>query len=139
MYKHTYKFLEKHKCIYHSQYGFRSNHSCEQAIDELLCGITKGREHNKNTLALFLDLSKAFDTLDHQILLSKLERYGIRGNTLDWFQSYMSGHSIRAKCSTSDGIMYSEYYDVEYGTPQGSCLGPLLFLLFTNDLHLNLL
>ena len=139
MYKHTYKFLEKHERIYHSQYSFRSNHSCKQAIGELLSCITKGKELNKSTLSVFLDLSKAFDTLDHNILLAKLAKYGIRGNALNWYSSYMKGRSIRAKCQTTDGTCYSNYYDIEYGTPQGSCLGPLLFLIFTNDLHLNLL
>ena len=138
VYKRTYKFLKKHKRIYRSQYGFRSNHLCEQAIGELLCEIIKGREQNKETIAVFLDLSKVFDTLDHNLLLAKLSKYDIRGQSLDWFASYMSNRSIRTKCSTQDGIQYSEYYNIEFGMPQGSCLGPLLVLIFTNDLHLHL-
>ena len=77
VYKRTYTFLDKHDSFYRSQYGFRNNHSCEQAIGELLCGITKGKELNRDTIAVFLDLSKAFDTLDHNILLRKLDKYGI--------------------------------------------------------------
>ena len=90
------------------------------------------------TIAVYLDLSKAFDTLDHSILLNKLERYGIRGMTQKWFQSYLENRSLRAKCNSVDGQKYSDLHTVEYGTPQGSCLGPLLFLLFTNDMYLHL-
>ena len=138
IYKRTYSFLEKHELIYKSQYGFRSNHSCEQAVNELIGEIAKSKENGKITAAIFLDLSKAFDTLNHPLLLRKLERYGIRGNTLKWFESYLSNRSLRAKVSTSNGITYSDTKEINYGTPQGSCLGPLLFLIFTNDLHLNL-
>ena len=69
----TYSFLECYEILYNSQYGFRANHSCENAVSELLANITKGNDKNKHTIALFLDLSKAFDTLDHDILLNKLE------------------------------------------------------------------
>ena len=138
IYKRTYNFLEKNNQIYNSQYGFRSKHSCELAVSEMLSEIIKQNKHNKRTMAVYLDLSKAFDTLDHKILLKKLERYGIRGTPLLWFESYLTNRKLRAKCSTEDGTVYSNYYQIEYSTPQGSCLGPLLFLIFTNDLHLHI-
>ena len=141
VYKRTYAFMEETGQIYKSQYGFRSQHSCENAVSELVSEIIKGFQNGFYTTALFLDLSKAFDTLEHKVLLSKLEKYGIRGTCLDWFCSYLSDRKIRVKCqvASSGKIEYSEYQTVNYGTPQGSCLGPLIFLLFTNDLysHLN--
>ena len=77
MYKRTYTFLDENSQIYHSQYGFRARHSCENAISELVGHIIKNQEQNKFTAALFLDLSKALDTLNHELLISKLEMYGI--------------------------------------------------------------
>ena len=90
MYKRVYNFLNIRGLIYKSQYGFCSNHSCELATSELLGEIIKGQENKEHTIAIYLDLSKAFDTLDHKILLSKLEFYGIRDIANDWFQSYLS-------------------------------------------------
>ena len=139
VYKRTYKFLENTKQIYRSQYGFRSKHSCEQAVGEFLSEVIKNNEQGKDTIAVYLDLSKAFDTLNHSLLLRKLERYGIRGLSLKWYESYLKGRTLCAKCNTAGGIVYSSQYEIEYGTPQGSCLGPLLFLIFTNDLHLHLI
>ena len=141
VYKRTYLFLEKTNQIYKSQYGFRSQHSCENAVSELASEVIKGFQDGLYTAALFLDLSKAFDTLEHDVLLLKLEKYGIRGTVLSWFKSYLCNRKIRVKCqvASSGKMEYSEYQIVNYGTPQGSCLGPLIFLIFTNDLyrHLN--
>ena len=127
------------KQIYNSQYGFRSGHNCEHAVSELISAVLKGLQQKEYTLGVFLDLSKAFDTLDHQILLKKLSRYGIRGTALNWFASYLSNREIRVKCSVASTgkIEYSDYEPVHYGTPQGSCLGPLIYLIFTNDLALH--
>ena len=140
-YCRTDNFLGANDQIFISQYGFHSGHSCENAVSELASEILKGRNNNKNTKALFLDLSKAFNTLDHDLLLRKLEIYGIRGTALDWFRSYLKSQSLHVKCFDKliGNFVYSDNYDLEYGTPQGSCLGPLLFLINTNDLHLNLL
>ena len=138
VYKRTYGFLEKYHILYKSQYGFRKHRSCEQAICELIGEVIKGKEQGMYTAAIFLDLSKAFDSLDHTILLQKLERYGIRGHTNKWFANYLKDRKLRVKCNTEFETVYSDYYSTEFGTPQGSCLGPLLFLLFANDLYLNL-
>ena len=84
---------------------------------------------------IFLDLSKAFDTLDHDILIKKLERYGIRGDVKKWFISYLSDRSLVAKVNTKPNTtIYSEPFKIEYGAAQGSCLGPLLFIIFCNDI-----
>ena len=136
MYSRTYEFLDKGQ-IYDSQYGFRGKHSCENAITELISAITKGWENKQSRVVVYLDLSKVFDTLHHNVLFDKLECYGIRGNALDWFKSYLNERSLSVKCQTLDsgkGVM-SKDYPVEYGSPHGSCLGPLLFLVFCNDLY----
>ena len=140
MYKRTYGFLESSGQIYKSQYGFRTAHSCENALFELVSEIIKGKQDGMHTLALVLDLSKAFHSLEHDVLLKKLYKYGIRGVALNWFKSYLSGRQMRVKCkvASSGRMEYSDYKEVSYGTPQGSCLGPLIFLIFTNDLHRHL-
>ena len=140
MYNRTYEFLDEHNIFFKSQYGFRKKHSCEHAITELIGEICKGLELNKHTLSIFIDLSKAFDTISHDILFQKLDRYGIRGIALKWYKSYLNHRKLRAKCktATSENFVYSDEFDLEIGTPQGSCLGPLIFLIFCNDLYLNL-
>ena len=136
----VYNFLDSTGQIVSTQYGFRSNHSCEQAISHLIGNIIKNVENKQTTIGLFLDLSKAFDTLEHKIVIEKMRRYGIRGACLSWFESYLSNRQMRVKCTpTSTGkTTLSDLYSVPYGAPQGSCLGPLIFLIFCNDLQLHL-
>ena len=139
VYKCTYEFMEKTKQIYDGQFGFRSKHSCENAIQNLLGDILKSEDQGLITKAVFLDLSKAFNTLNHNILFEKMYKYGIRGQSLQWFKSYLTDRQMQAKCQTGDNATsYSDLHIVSYGTPQGSCLGPFLFSILTNYLSLHL-
>ena len=87
-----------------------------------------------------LDLSKAFDTIDHKIMIQKLELFGVQGVCLNWFRSYLENRQMRVKCrvTSSQSETLSDYHTVNYGTSQGSCLGPLIFLIFVNDMRLHL-
>ena len=137
IYSHIYKFLEKNNILFESQYGFRTKRSCEQAILELTSHLLHAHNKNLHSIGVFLDLSKAFDTLNHEVLLKKLECYGVRGIVNDWFKSYLEGRTLIAKVSTSkENTTKSTPFHITYGTAKGSCLGPLLFIMFSNDMHL---
>jgi len=130
VYNRVINFLTKHSILYSHQYGFRSNHSTSMAVLEMIDKITDAMDNNKFSIGLFIDLSKAFDTINHKILLDKLHFYGIRGIALDWFKSYLQN---RKQYVLYNGTS-SSLLPVTCGVPQGSILGPILFLLYVNDI-----
>ena len=137
IYNWLYSFLEHNGLLYSSQYRFCKKRSCEQAIMELVRYVLQAKTHNHHSARIFLDLSKAFDTLDHTLLLAKLDHYGVQGLANNWFENYLKNRSLVAKITTGPSqVVYSEKFYITYGTVQGSCLGPLLFILFVNDIHL---
>ena len=114
------------------QFGVQTGYSTDHAIIHLVEQIYKNFEENKYTLGVFIDLAKAFDTVDHKILLRKMEIYGIGGTTLKWFENYLTNRKQYIQISN---IKKTDLKDVVCGVPQGSILGPLLFLIYVNDLQ----
>jgi len=124
-------FLETNNVISHKQYGFMKGFNTEGAINKLVGDVLDGFNGNKCTIAVFLDLAKAFDTIPHDKLLKKLESIGIRGMVLRLFQNYLRNRTQYVKIN---GVL-SAPRTVEIGIPQGTVLGPILFLLYINDLY----
>ena len=123
-------FVDSHSILNNGKYGFRNGHSTSSAIIELLEELTNGIEKSKSTIGVFIDLKKAFDTVDHDILIKKLEFYGIRGIANDWIFSYLSNrfqHVLINYCCSSN-------LKITCGIPQGSIIGPILFILYINDI-----
>ena len=124
VYDRLYTFLTDNSLLNNDQYGFRKFHLTEFAIIKLYDRVPSALAKHEHVIGVFMDLSKAFDTLDHDILLHKLYHYGIRGIPLNWFRSYLSCWSQYTIFNMAKSTMSS----VRYGAPQGSILGPLLFL-----------
>ena len=131
VYIQLYNYMVKHQLLYKSQYGFRQEHSTELAALEFTDRIMHHLDNKKIPVTIFLDLSKAFDTLDHSILLDKLYYYGIRNTPLDWFKSYLNN---RCQYVDFNGIE-SAKLPLSTGVPQGSILGPLMFIIYMNDIY----
>ena len=131
MYNRIYNFFNKNN-IYPLQFGFRQQYSTFHALISLTEDIRKNLDKGNIGCGIFVDLQKAFDTVEHDILLAKLEHYSIHGMANNWFKSYL----FNRKQFVSINGHISNQTSVKYGVPQGSVLGPLLFLIYINDLNL---
>ncbi len=123
-------FILKHNLLTDSQYGFRTNSTTSLALIDSIENVMNSIEQKQFAVGLFIDLKKAFDTIDHHILINKLEHYGIRGVVLNWIQSYLSDRRQFVKLGDS----CSKCLDITCGVPQGSILGPKFFILYINDI-----
>ena len=132
VYNRLHSFINMNDNLSHQQFGFRRKHSTNQATTLLISNIVDAFEKKQSVLGIFLDNSKAFDTIDHTILLRKLNNYGVRGVSLNWFESYLSNRSQIVEYA---GVTSSNQVNISSSVPQGSILAPLLFIIYVNDFN----
>ena len=123
------KFLNKHKVLHNSQHGFCNKYSTTSAAVEVVNDITNALDNKEFVLIIFLNFSKAFNSLNHN-MLNKLKHYGVRGLALDWFTSYLQNRFQYTSFNTASSSLAL----ITNGVPQGSILGPTLYLLYVNDM-----
>ena len=131
MFNRLESFLRDSNILYNLPFGFRKNHSTNHALLNIVEDICKALDSKSFVCAVCIDLEKAFDTVNHQILLSKLYHYGIRGVANKWLSSYLLNRYQKVSINGES----SPWLQIKCGVPQGSILGPLLFLIYINDMN----
>ena len=134
VYDQFYGFLNVNKLLFSQQSSFRLLHSVLTCLLKCTNNWYLNLENSEYTAVTFIDLKKAFDTVNHDILIQKLEHYGVQNKEIRWFRSYLTN---RKQCCKVNGQL-SDLESITTGVPQGSCLGPLLFIIYVNDLHFSL-
>ena len=127
--------MNENEILNDKQFGFPAGHSTEQAILELIDQVSNAFGNNNFALEIFIDLSKAFDTVDHNILLEKLSMYGVKGNNRKWFRSYLSNRKQYIQFQNDDKKEIPNSLTIKCRVSQGSILGLLLFIVYVNDLY----
>ena len=130
--------MENNKLLIPSQFGFRQGLNTTNAIYNFIHETLKRLHNKENPVGIFCDLSKAFDSVDHEILINKLSFYGIKGLPLSWFKSYLMNRSQVVKINHGHINYFSDQKTISKGVPQVSILGPLLFIIYVNDLADNM-